>query len=289
MAIWWSALEPTPNWTSDMGVYRWTTRLSWAYRGTTPATAIYLGTTKIRPTSGGSYTPNAYTVAYRPLNWDVQDHNTNWIYHWTIGGGATFYDTLSSWIKTLKFTWSNYGTQDRVCYPFTDANKLAWPYTISLYIWNTTYRTSRYNDVWIIEWKWTNDVWLLYWTSTELSSNQQQRIYMEMVGRTRPSLSQIPVTFPYTWYFHYAVTIDANYKHTYYINGSYVREFTSYWPPSYSWVNWMLLWADNNWYLTDSERRFIWNMSEIIIERKVWTASEVSTYYNNTKSNYWIS
>lgn len=44
---------------------------------------------------------------------------------------------------------------------------------------------------------------------------------------------------------------------------------------------WWFVPRNDSWY-------FNWNISNVIFENKTWTATEVSNYYNNTKSNYWL-
>ena len=40
--------------------------------------------------------------------------------------------------------------------------------------------------------------------------------------------------------------------------------------------------------LSDSNAYFNWYMSALIIEDRIWTEQEISDYYNQTKSNYWL-
>jgi hypothetical protein len=65
---------------------------------------------------------------------------------------------------------------------------------------------------------------------------------------------------------------------------SYVRgNSSSHLTSSYSFTK-ILLWRQNSW-----TNYFQWNLSNCILEDRVWTAEEISDYYNSTKANYWIS
>lgn len=73
----------------------------------------------------------------------------------------------------------------------------------------------------------------------------------------------------------------------------------AYWSDSSNhvkaWINWQLIWDT-----TVSGRRNIFDgaimqweyttqtFSDLILENRLWTANEVSNYYNHTKSNYWL-
>jgi hypothetical protein len=50
------------------------------------------------------------------------------------------------------------------------------------------------------------------------------------------------------------------------------------------WYNTEVIWNYRPW----DKNPFIWYMSDFIIENKVRTTQEISDYYNQTKTNYWL-
>lgn len=90
-------------------------------------------------------------------------------------------------------------------------------------------------------------------------------------------------------YINYSV--DTRYYCTYTIDNGTIKTYVNWnnlWTKT--WVSWHTcalrfwqewnMWADRHWY---------WYMKDIIIENKVRTVQEISNYYNQTKSLYWIS
>lgn len=85
-------------------------------------------------------------------------------------------------------------------------------------------------------------------------------------------------------------------------NTWYYAVSTQEWSVVNFYVNWVLIWTENNrpdystripdgWALwsqnnTWAYAKLNWYMSNVILEDKVWTAQEVADYYNQTKANY---
>ena len=65
-----------------------------------------------------------------------------------------------------------------------------------------------------------------------------------------------------------------------YIDG--VEQYSS----SYTVSNTASIWLGRVTYAED--KNYLWYLSEVIIESKTWNQSEVLSYYNSTKSNYWL-
>jgi hypothetical protein len=86
------------------------------------------------------------------------------------------------------------------------------------------------------------------------------------------------------------------------IQGTYIPDNTWLYLVFIEWdtnmdvyINWQFAWSwgkgglQYKWtFLSnrDSGDRFSWRISELIFEDKIWTAEEISNYYNLTKSNY---
>jgi len=63
-------------------------------------------------------------------------------------------------------------------------------------------------------------------------------------------------------------------------NYTWTASFSSFTPTT------MNIWNEHD---NVASRFFAWWMSNLILENKIWTAQEISDYYNLTKANYWIS
>ena len=60
---------------------------------------------------------------------------------------------------------------------------------------------------------------------------------------------------------------------------------SSTWTSRTTSANWIIVWYKKS----NSSDTFRWRMSRIILESKVRTVEEITAYYNQTKSDYWIS
>ena len=79
------------------------------------------------------------------------------------------------------------------------------------------------------------------------------------------------------WY-HWAMVFEWN-TAKFYIDGNLITTYsTDHWN-SWTFVLFGASWDSNN---------FIWKIDDCIIENKVWTADDITAYYNKTKSNYWL-
>ena len=67
-----------------------------------------------------------------------------------------------------------------------------------------------------------------------------------------------------------------------YLNWEYIGESTT--RPSQI-PTWWSLWAVH---ISSHSDKYIWYISNAILENKARTAQEISDYYNQTKSNYWL-
>jgi hypothetical protein len=69
-----------------------------------------------------------------------------------------------------------------------------------------------------------------------------------------------------------------------YINGVNVWSMSATGTPDFWTNNDIYIWSNEDW----TTSLFYWLMSNLIIEDKEWSATDVSNYYNSTKSLYWL-
>ena len=223
----------------------------------------------------GGYTPWSNTIAYYPLNStttvnDKSWNNKNMTQSWTI----TYWDY--NWVDCGYFNGG---------YLYLNESLILWanPRTISCWF----NRTSAVTDGWAFwgMWSASSENWIttyLHWNAPAWKYGYWNWAYDRDVWfSVSPSLN--------TWYL-----LTATYDWTdllLYVNANYL------WTPTiweYSGTNTITL------NLTSGKTTIccmpnLWGtwfkgyMSEFIFDWTTWTAQEVLDYYNDTKSNYWIS
>jgi hypothetical protein len=244
-----------------MSIYVWASEIKNIYVWTTPAKEVYVGATKVRPSW---WKPGANTIAYYPLTStstvnDQSGNNYNLTNNWSVTFGTQW------WVDCATFSWSNYLSR-----------------TSSLFTWNPTF---------------TYNVWLRQ-TSTHSSTENIVAIWSGYSTNSFIMWIKSSWNILYTWWW----TNDRD---------------TWYTPPLNTWINLWVTYASNvirvyinwtqifsdtltsftipststniwTWVGWSSSPKFIWNMSNTIFENKQWTATEISDYYNWTKSKYWL-
>jgi len=232
---------------------------------------IRVGTQQVRPTG---WTPGSNTIAYYPLTSettvnDISGNNrnltNNWVTFWTYG-----------WISCASFPNAN---EKRLSWtlPLT-WNKI---FTVNVYIWrvwNSIYYSTVSSQIfvlWNIGSSWwcfgtsinnstapTPNVYINYtWWSDKLSSytnTMGQRELITVVNDT----STIKMYRNWTLINNNSISFSVN--STNFTIGSFPT------PTSRNYQN------------------FYWYMSEFIVENKAWTSTEISNYFNQTKSKYWL-
>lgn len=212
--------------------------------------------------------PGVNTVAYYPLNWDVNDYlwNYNWTWSWT-----SAYKTLSSWIQVAYFPETNalsyitssctvlpstvsFWMQKELFYPTVtewvqligQANSETWSWQLR---WDCHANSNRF----VLEWGW-GYIW-----------------------------SALPNFWNTDWH-NVVITIQPWDVKVYYDTNLYGTSSSTL------YANWNLFIGGNNFGANGTNKREMNGcMSEVILEDKVRTAQEIANYYNSTKSLYWIS
>ena len=234
-------------------------------------TWIYVWQDKVRPSG---WKPNANTLLYLPLESDIKDYSwnnrdvssNNWMTQSTQKWVDCYYVANSWWISLstsasswLKSGW-NYFTL--LCWVYRPTNP-SWSNRSFL---EFAVRNAIYKSVSIVSW--SSQIRTAFnqtWTNTGL----------------------------YTWNSDWcliSLTID-NWTQTIYLNdgtSSYSWSDNNWW-----WGSWSSssqqgcnLFAPRNW--ISNWEAFNWYVSNLIMENRAWTQQEVATYYNQTKSNYWL-
>ena len=224
---------------------------------------------------GEVWTPNANTIAYRPLESNAND--IVWGYNWTNVSWIS-YDTLASWKKVAKATT----TTANIAISWAILDRI-WSndFTISCWVYLTWVNTMWYN---------ITSLFLVIknsspypWPQIFLSNNSNWWSWIYFAPQW---VSWVSSNTSYDNVINRWINIvytRSSWVCKWYINA--VQETTQNSNISYSWWTWWFLFA--RW---DSNQQLLtWSMgSEYILELKWWTAQEILNYYNKTKSNYWL-
>ena len=207
------------------------------------------------------YTPWANTLAWYKLESNANDYSGNL----RNGTGHNMTYTTQSWVSCAYFNWSNWYIS------------LPWFWTLSsltVSLWtNSSYSWSMSNTP-FSTWPTTNNAnFQIYNNATDLAASRWNWSNSDYLS------TWIDCT---DWTWHNIVVSNG-----------------SDWLKIY--VDWVLKASSNNvrtvksdnwycfiWYWRTSPIYYLWYISNVIVENKVWTATEVSTYYNNSKSIYWL-
>jgi len=202
--------------------------------------------------------PWSNTLFYASLNW-----NTN--SEWTLN--PTF--NTSSWV-TYPTIWN-------IQYAYVNNGKMVWD------IWTPPTNTITFQAWvnWISEW--VVAVWATNWG---VSDSTWIELYFSWTQRAVYTLDNG------TWYG----TASNSSANTWYLV-SWVKNWTTL----SLYKNWALIWSvacassfyqKTNIIIANNSVKPVSNtsmrVSNIILEDKAWSAHEVLSYYNQTKSNYWL-
>ncbi len=206
--------------------------------------------------------PWANTIAYYPLETDADDQSWNWN------------DATNSWATFTTVDWVD-------CASFTSAStKIYLPtlWTLATLTVSVWFKTININPSSII---------------LQIAPSTDNKDFVLGCSNWTWILSR------YTWVAYNITDWAVNDWTWHNMVGTYT---SSWWAKLY--VDWVYIWNDStvttvSW---DSGYSFIWwhqsggswftyigYISNVILEDKEWTSTEVSDYYNETKWDYWIS
>lgn len=207
--------------------------------------------------------PWANTIAYYPLTSETTVNDLSW----------NGYNLTTNWTVTF---WTNQGVS---CASFNSS----WLYISSFS--QLQWTASRTYSFWIYDnntWTW-QPTYVFQWRT----GNNNQMVLIFTDGNKNYTISQWGSSSGSFWakkngqWVHIAVTYDGS-KFTWYTNwtsaGTWTYTINTQWSELAIWKNSWNTWGS-----------FVWYISEVIVENKVRTASEIAGYYNQTKSQYWIS
>lgn len=216
--------------------------------------------------------PWVNTYVYYPLDWDLKDYSWNnrdlswsWITYetlwdiqvWVFNNVSATYtnDWLNWWSE---YTYSVFTQTDTVptWYP------VAWfPYHTAVLSISNQWNINDYGRV----------VWFgLWWALSEEYYNGMMNVASWGTVSTN------------TWY-HLVSTRDGSSLKTY-LNWVLVWTASLRWIGSHSNATLNVAFQRN----TSDSVKYGWKISKVILENKARTAQEISKYYNQTKSDYWL-
>ena len=204
--------------------------------------------------------PWANTILYMPLNSTNTKNDIIW-WHTTTQWGTVSYGTYW-WVDCMNVTWE--------WYVWISSMTLPQQYTI----------IQRVNNInwWSYHWQPSNPLW----RNLDFLSPRMWLSYNSSWYYSYEQNSYFWVSDRNKW-FLVAISIS---------NGSW----TSY----LMWANISKTWnvtSAPNWNTSTLriwcsveyiDQYFLWYISNVIIENRARTADEISEYYNQTKSNYWL-
>lgn len=203
------------------------------------------------------WTPWANTYLYRPLVSDANDTSGN-NRNWTINGSLT---------------WNNWAVFNANAQISTWLSIMPSNFTISIWV---NKASAGSEDTLFARWGgWDRYRFWMYF-------NSSKNLYVYQCTAYNDGRWVLVGNYGYGTWKNVVFTRSSGNEIKVYVDGSYVVN------ADYAY------WTDGTWYLgiwwwTDSQGNFHWTLKDFIIENVVWSASDVSNYYNQTKWDYWIS
>ena len=244
-----------------MSIFIWNSEIKNAYIWTTPVKEIFVGTTKVRP---AGWKPWANTIAYYPLTANANDES------WNGNNGTANWVSFSTydWVDCAYFDWSVY---TKIQLPWL------WSFSeITMVIRaKTTYSLPSVSCLFMLAPSTDNKNMAIQWNNSKFILSRWNW----------SSAYDINDWTANDWIWHCVVATKDSSAAKLYVDGTLIWQDTrSSSVQSDSWHS--AIW----WHATSTNAQFIykWYLSNSIIENKARTADEISDYYNQTKSNYWL-
>jgi hypothetical protein len=153
--------------------------------------------------------------------------------------------------------------------------------------WNAVNMGTEYTEIAWVYWNWGG--WSNQAIFTQNSSPSRRPstwIYIDSGNIQWVSNGSFSTNVPmpqWTWTM-ICWTRNSNWDMKLYLNWIYQTTVSNTDTPDYTWWEWLYLWL---WRLTYYQPN--WYFKTLILEDKERDASEVSSYYDQTKWDYWIS
>jgi len=169
------------------------------------------------------------------------------------------------WSSSISITW----TKQTLWYNFSSSWEILVqtpPSTCSFASWWVKYNSAQTT---VAQFWWTY-IWWIKYNFTHSTANYNKRFEIWLWGQSYNVSSEQNTT---TWQrYHIAMWYD--------------------WTYAYWYINWQQVWKLSSWHSENwTIRLWYWinmDVSEYILESQARTAQEVTDYYNQTKSNYWL-
>ena len=217
------------------------------------------------------FNPTSSTILYCPLKDDTADYSSN---HYTI---------TQSWTITKSDIGYQFGSNGRsyLSTPSVTLDGKLSPLTISFYQNYTVSEQTGVSYIIISKYYGSNSSPYIIFNIGYYNPNNTKCAYM--IWNTSNQLKQLDASAWTNWWWHNIICTLSWWTMKIYVDWLLDNTLTWVWTPKV--VNTPIyIWA----YQGSNNEYFVWKLSDIIIENKEWTATEISNYYNQTKSNYWL-
>jgi hypothetical protein len=203
--------------------------------------------------------------------------NTLAYYHIEVDDDTTIHDRAGN--NDLTYTSNAYITD-------ADAGKVMNFASTNYASWNTVNMGTEYTEIAWVYWNWGG--WTQSIFTQNASSSRRPSSWIDIENWNLVALSngnyQTNIPMPQWAWTMIWWTRNSNWDMKLYLNWVYQTTVSNTSTPDYSSWEWLYIWL---WRLTYYE--VDWYFKTLILEDKERDASEVSSYYDQTKWDYWIS
>ena len=246
------------------GFYIWTSPLKSAYVGTTPIKEIYVGTTKVRP---DRWQPSSKTLAYMPFKEDLKNKMTN------AGPTSSTNASLVTWTAPGWYlNVSNGYAFWNLSESFTSSQARTYNVWFQLYSVNT----------------WNRRLTNIHWAMDLRITWTQRQSYQSIPQRTIMSQGDTDSWWRNNWFrtdyntWHNLCIIFNGTNVTQYYDKNKLQVWIAIDRATTNTVTQLSVWVNNNY------DRYDWRVSELILEKWNRAESDIFSYYDTTKSDYWL-
>lgn len=231
---------------------------------------IYVWDKQVRPkTWGGGFTPTVNTVAYYPLTSSTTVSDLSWNNHNLTNNSNLVTFWTNAWVDCANF-WTPWRSSHNLYY--TNPTFLpSWNASRTMSIWAYNTRTSTHDSLMCFWGAWSSkNLWGFFynswvyiaWYSADTSQyNFTQNVWHNVIWTFDGSVIRLYLD----WALQGTKSTSLN---------TTTGKF---------WIGWG---STSSAFSSDHYRD--WYLSECIVENVTRTATEISDYYNSTKSKYWL-
>lgn len=226
---------------------------------------IYVGTNQVRPHEEKPI-PDTY-ILYMPMTTSAwaTDKSKNW---YTITNTDVTFWTYQ-WVDCWYFNGSSA--------KMTVGTKFTLPANATFLCWCYCYSKSTYYDRKIFDFRWSYFFIPYYYCWGTSGSGQWYGIYTASDG-------YLSADRTWSWYLYYALRNWSSISYWVKWSSSASGTKTIWSSAAITATSTITIGNDYSW----AARYWYGWLSELILDWKLWTSAEVDTYYNSTKSKYWL-